>query len=451
MISILVVVVISLISSQKINSLISYAEQVSRTDKVINLLTQIEKQLINAENSQRGFYVTKDTSYLLDFKDVRSNIFQTFDSLKKVITVQDHRNDLVKIKSSAAARLQTLQESFDYAKLGDMQKFEVSVIRGKSQMNDFKNLTQKFEQKQSQLLTQSEAEKKRFEITAPVYLRLIFVISILFQIVALVLIVREFRQRHQYQKDLERKVNELNMSHSELEQIAFIASHDLQEPLRKMRTFGGRLLMQYKETLNESGQMMLSRIDFAARRMQGLIEDLVDYTHLINSTEERKLVSLNECVEEVKNSLANLFQNRKVSLEVAELPSIEGYPFQLHLLFTNLIHNSIKFSKTDEAPVINITYDLVHGEALHLPHGPIAETFIKISVTDNGIGFENEFAKKIFVMFQRLHNQHSSYGGKGIGLSICKRVMTNHNGHIDAEGQPGQGATFNLYFPTNIN
>ena len=206
--------------------------------------------------------------------------------------------------------------------------------------------------------------------------------------------------------------------------------------------------MQYKDSFDEDGRMMLSRIDFAARRMQGLIEDLVDYTHLINSNEEKQKVDLNTCIEEVQNSLANIIQNRKVEFSISELPVIDGYPFQLRLLFTNLIHNSIKFSKPEQNPVIEITSIQIEGDEVDdVLERSKTETYIKVSIKDNGIGFENEFAKKIFVLFQRLHNQNSSYGGKGIGLSICKRVMTNHNGFIAAEGEPGEGATFNVYFP----
>jgi light-regulated signal transduction histidine kinase (bacteriophytochrome) len=215
-----------------------------------------------------------------------------------------------------------------------------------------------------------------------------------------------------------------------------------------MRTFGGRLLMEYKNTLDESGKKMLTRIDFAARRMQGLIEDLVDYTHLINSNEEKQEVDLNNCIKDVQENLSNLIQNRNVQFSISYLPPIMGYPYQLQLLFTNLIHNSVKFAKPGEDPFIEISSVQIEGDKIQdITERSKTDTYLKVSLKDNGIGFENEFAKKIFVMFQRLHNQNSTYGGKGIGLSICKRVMTNHNGLIAAEGEPDAGAVFNLYFP----
>jgi signal transduction histidine kinase/type II secretory pathway pseudopilin PulG len=444
----LVILIISFISASQLNSLLKYSDQVAITDKVINLLSQVEIQLLAAESSQRGFLVTKDSTYLVDFLKAPKTIYGVLDSLRKVIPDEEHKQDLIKIKYAVATRLQILQETLDYAVTGNKQEFKINVAREKLVMEDFKMQTSKFQKEQVDLMMESEASKRKYEIAAPIYVRVIFLLSMIFHITAFILIVREFRRRHQYQKDLERKIKELNMSHAELEQIAFIASHDLQEPLRKMRTFGGRLLMQYKDSFDEDGRMMLSRIDFAARRMQGLIEDLVDYTHLINSNEEKQKVDLNSCIEEVQNSLANVIQNKSVEFSISELPVIEGYPFQLRLLFTNLFHNSIKFSKQDQKPFIEISSEQVEGDKVEdVAERSKTETYMKVSIKDNGIGFDNEFGKKIFVLFQRLHNQNSSYGGKGIGLSICKRVMTNHNGFIAAEGEPAEGATFNVYFP----
>ncbi|HEX8331433.1 MAG TPA: ATP-binding protein [Segetibacter sp.] len=446
--SLLVILIISYISARQLNSLIKYNDQVAITDEVINLLSKVEIQLLAAESSQRGYLVTKDSAYLDDFIKAPKTIYSVLDSLKRVIPAEEHKQDLIKIRYAVATRLQILQETLDYAVTGNKQEFRINVSREKLVMEDFRLQTSKFQNEQVDLMIESETSKRKYELAAPIYLRVIFILSMIFHLTAFIFIVREFRRRHQYQKDLERKIKELDMSHAELEQIAFIASHDLQEPLRKMRTFGGRLLMQYKDSFDEDGRMMLSRIDFAARRMQGLIEDLVDYTHLINSNEEKQKVDLNTCIEEVRNSLENLIQNRKVEFSISELPVIDGYPFQLRLLFTNLIHNSIKFSKPDQNPVIEILSIQIEGDKVDdILERSITETYIKISIKDNGIGFENEFAKKIFVLFQRLHNQNSSYGGKGIGLSICKRVMTNHNGFIAAEGEPGEGATFNVYFP----
>ena len=404
-------------------------------------------QLYKAESSQRGFLITKDSAYFKEFQTTAKTIYPVIDSLKKVIPGERHKNELIKIYNTVATRFLILQQAIDEFFAGNKLMFDSRVAKGDTLMQDFKVRTLKFENEQVELLKESEANKLRYELAAPAYLRLIFFLTILFQLFSFAVIISEFRRRIAYQKSLEQNIQEINMSHAELEQIAFIASHDLQEPLRKIRTFGGRLLMQNKATISQSGRTMLERMDHSARRMQGMIEDIVDYTNLINSNEEKQEVNLNECIKDVKESLENLITNKRVEMEVSDLPVIKGYPYQLHLLFTNLIHNSIKFSKGGLKPLIQINYFKVEDDSTEFPEKSKSENYIRISMSDNGIGFENEFAKKIFVIFQRLHNQNSKYEGKGIGLSICKRVMANHNGFIKAEGELGQGATFHLYFP----
>lgn len=315
-------------------------------------------------------------------------------------------------------------------------------------MADFTQMALKMKEEELKELKEFTKKKTQFESATPKYVSLVLAVSIVFLILSLIFIIREFRKRYKYQKELENKINELNLSHAELEQIAFIASHDLQEPLRKIRTFTGRLLVQHQSELNDEGKLMMSRLEFAAQRMQGLIEDVVAYTNLINSAEQKKKVELETCISEVKSGIANLIQTTNAIIDARGLPEIEAYPLQLKLLFSNLIHNAIKFSKQGEQPVITITASRtvaadIEAAGISLKNEP----YLIIKVRDNGIGFENEFARKIFKIFQRLHTQHSAYEGKGIGLAICKRVMTNHNGFIDAEGEPGKGATFNLYFP----
>jgi signal transduction histidine kinase len=445
--SILILVVVSIVTSRQVTYLLKYTDQIAKTDQVINLLSEVETQLYKAESNQRGFLITKDSAYFREFQATAKTIYPIIDSLKKVIPDEKHKNDLIKIHNTVATRFMILQQATDDFFSGDKARFDGRVAKGDAMMQDFKTRTLRFQKEQVVLLAESEAKKLKYELAAPAYLRLIFILTLLLQAFSFLVIVKEFRRRFAYQKSLEQNIQEINMSHAELEQIAFIASHDLQEPLRKIRTFGGKLLMQNKETISQSGRTMLERMDYAARRMQGLIEDVVDYTNLINSTEEKQEVNLNDCLRDVQESLENLIENRRVEIKINDLPAVKGYPYQLHLLFTNLIHNSIKFSKQGVKPVIQIEYAKIDNDSKELPEKSSSETYGRISISDNGIGFENEFAKKIFVIFQRLHNQKSKYEGKGIGLSICKRVMTNHNGFIKAEGEVGHSATFHLYFP----
>jgi len=259
--------------------------------------------------------------------------------------------------------------------------------------------------------------------------------------VSFLIITNAFKKRKTYQKILENKIKQLNLSNSEMEQIAFVASHDLQEPLRKIRTFGDKLIKHNSPGLNKDGQKLLEKIAAAASRMQELLNDFINYTRIVQSTEPANLVSLEKVIEEVVIEFKESIDNKKAILKVDKLPEIVGYNYQLHLLFSNLLDNALKFSKAPIPPVIKITM----ADADHTETGD-ERKFIRVTFSDNGIGFEKEFAEKIFIIFQRLHSQNSSYLGKGIGLAICKRVMVNHDGYITASGEVGVGARFNLYF-----
>lgn len=447
--STIIVLFVSLLFFNNLRSLKSYTEAAQQVQKVLNKVQNVQYLLLEAENSQRGFLLTRDSAFVESFERTRRIIYPQVDSLKKLVAGKNKQEKtLIKLRSSIAERYQVLTQTMETGFSRNEALFYQSYVRGKKIMADFNALAAEMERRELIDLLEKNKGRNKYERAAPAYLIIILILSLLFLIVSFILIIKEFRKRYRYQKELEQKINELNMSHAELEQIAFIASHDLQEPLRKIRTFGG-MLTQYKNKVDKEGRLMLERIDASATRMQGLIQDIVDYTNLINSQEQLQEVDLNVCISDAQEKLSNLITNHNATITTHSLRKIKGYSFQLQLLFTNLIHNSIKFQREGIAPLVSITAEEILATTRLNPfnHPLENEPYLLIKVRDNGIGFENEFARKIFVIFQRLHHQRSAYEGKGIGLSICKRVMTNHNGFISAEGEPGKGATFLLYFP----
>jgi light-regulated signal transduction histidine kinase (bacteriophytochrome) len=249
-----------------------------------------------------------------------------------------------------------------------------------------------------------------------------------------------------YQKELVQRLHELNRSYAELEQFTFVASHDLQEPLRKIRTFSDRLASDYSKQLDGKGLMILERMNTSAERLQALIQDITDFTTLINKEEPNLRTDLSWVVQRTLKEYASVIEKQKIEVHFENLPIIAGYPEQLLLLFKCLVDNSIKFSSSDRALLLKIKY---FGIEMHNKDGSslAARNFHKIIIEDNGIGFENEFVEKIFMIFQRLHTQHSNYQGKGMGLAIAQRIMVNHRGFITAKGNPGKGAVFSLFFP----
>lgn len=251
-------------------------------------------------------------------------------------------------------------------------------------------------------------------------------------------------------EELEKKVKErthsLEVSKSELEQFAHISSHDLQEPLRKIKTFAELLKEQVYESIDTDSQRYLDKISATAERMSSSLKSLLSYTKL--HREEKFLqVDLNEAVAHVLQDLELLIIQKKATINVGSLPVIKAIPIQLQQLFYNLINNALKFARRDEPPVVSISSRLVpEEELLEFPTLNRFSLYHEIVVKDNGIGFEQKYAGKIFEMFQRLHSK-AQYEGTGIGLSLVKKVITNHGGEIFALSEPGHGTAFHIILP----
>lgn len=239
--------------------------------------------------------------------------------------------------------------------------------------------------------------------------------------------------------DLEKHIKELN----EFNQVA---SHDLQEPLRKIQTFISRINDKDKANMTETGKEYLSRMERASNRMRVLINDLLQYSKANRSEKKLTPTNLNEVLN---NSLVELSQNiedKKAIINYPELPVVNGIPFQLQQLFTNLLSNSLKYSKDNSTPIIAISYSEIIAKTETLLKDRSTKKYYKIKFTDNGIGFEQEYAEKIFLLFNRLHGK-TEYQGTGVGLAICEKIVQNHKGAIFAKSNPNEGATFTIYLP----
>ena len=238
----------------------------------------------------------------------------------------------------------------------------------------------------------------------------------------------------------------LEANNKELQAFNYVASHDLQEPLRKIQTFISRLEDTEADVLTESGKLYLNRIQSASKRMRILIDDLLQFSRTTRAEKTFEKANLNELLENSKLELAELIREKKAVIQNNELPDLRVIPFQIQQLFTNLIGNSIKYSKTDTIPTIEISGSIVKGQSEELLPKSAQEKFLKIVVSDNGIGFSNDYADKIFELFSRLHNK-DEYSGTGIGLAICKKIVENHKGYIFAKGIENQGSQFTIYLP----
>jgi light-regulated signal transduction histidine kinase (bacteriophytochrome) len=239
-------------------------------------------------------------------------------------------------------------------------------------------------------------------------------------------------------------IERLESANRDLDRFAFMASHDLQEPLRKMLMFSDRLAHKYKNILDDEGKMFISRIQHAGERMQALIKDIL----LFSKTSIEKPVfvetNLNEILGEVLSEMENVIKEKNAIINAEPLSNLYVNPVLMRPLFHNLISNAIKYSKKDVQPLVKIYSEFSAGQ-----NGPDAEVknkYCRIYVEDNGIGFDQKYSEQIFGMFKRLH-LHSEFEGTGIGLALCKKIVEEHNGFITARSKVNEGSTFIISLP----
>lgn len=245
-------------------------------------------------------------------------------------------------------------------------------------------------------------------------------------------------------EDESRQRQELARSNAELQEFAYIASHDLQEPLRKIQAFGNRLQETFGDNLGDRGQDYLKRMHKAAERMQALINDLLTLSQVTTKAQPFARVNLNQVTQEVLSDLELRIEQTSGQVEVGDLPTIEADPLQMRQLIQNLISNALKFHRVGVKPVIK-----VNSQIIDIEQGTVEKlvvTHCQITIEDNGIGFDKKYLDRIFNVFQRLHNR-SEYEGTGMGLAICRKVVERHGGSITATSTPGQGATFVVTLP----
>ena len=246
------------------------------------------------------------------------------------------------------------------------------------------------------------------------------------------------------QVQLEQTIDDLQRSNANLQEFAYAASHDLQEPLRKIHFFAERLESSIGPLLKEEDKRMFNRMESATQRMRVLIDDLLAYSKVSVPTPLQKDVALQEVVQDVLTDLEASINEKGATITTDALPVVKGDDVQLRQLFQNLLSNALKYTSEGVAPVVNIRY-----ERSVLKLNGTEQTFHCIAVTDNGIGFEQQYAERIFQVFQRLHGK-SEYPGTGVGLAIAQKVVINHHGILKAKSEPGHGATFSVYLPITL-
>lgn len=276
--------------------------------------------------------------------------------------------------------------------------------------------------------------------------------------VRLIGVTQDITEQKQFEEELNRLVTERTLElqnknlqleniNKELEQFTYAASHDMQEPLRKVNTFSSFLLENHAEQLDERGKSYLSRIGTSVLRMKNIIDDLLNYSHQTREEQEFEQVDLNKILQDVEADLEVNIEQKKAVITRDAFPMLVGVPTQMNQLFSNLYSNALKFTNPEVPVVINIRNEMLQpGDVAERNELDKHQQYLKITFSDNGIGFEQQYAEQIFSLFKRLHGK-TDYEGTGIGLGLCKKIVQNHRGTIWAQSQPNKGSTFFIMLP----
>lgn len=425
-----------------------YTQLVEHTQSVLWVSEELISSLKDIETGQRGFIITGAKQHLKPYLEGKEKVFSRLDTLKTLVADNPvQQRSLFKIEEMVNEKIKYVD--YNIATIKKHKSLELdSFEKGRKTMENLRIWISTFQNNEKSILETRVRSKVHGQSLLPIYQIMLAVASFALLLISFYLIYTELKNRFKFQQALESKIEELNRSNTELEQFAYVASHDLQEPLRKIRAFCDKLQVRQKMVLNEDGKETLDKVSTSAARMQILIDDLLNFSRLVNhKTHSLVKVKLNLIIEEIIGEFSEIITQKNATFSIAELPELKAYSFQMKQLFLNLISNSLKYTKEGVNPHIIIGYTTVQGRDIPQLSSVHEESiFHKITVQDNGIGFEEEYCEKIFVIFQRLHNRNT-YQGTGVGLAICRRVMNNHKGFIFAEGKSYEGATFSIYFP----
>jgi signal transduction histidine kinase len=261
-------------------------------------------------------------------------------------------------------------------------------------------------------------------------------------------VMHDITEIKKVQKSLESKVEELNRSNQDLEQFAYVASHDLQEPLRKIRAFGDRLQTKYSSNIAEEGLDYIKRMQSASERMQTLIDDLLTFSRVTRTDEGYVEVDLHDQLKKIIEDLEFTIEKKNATIDLMVNHNICAIPGQIRQLFQNLISNAVKFTNEGVPPLVEIKSEILRGDAFNEEQLLQNKDYCRITIRDNGIGFDQQYSEKIFELFQRLHTRNE-YQGTGIGLAVCKKIVEKHNGIIKVNSKQNEGTLFTIILPVN--
>lgn len=466
-ITVSVIVGNALLARKTINSLSDTQSSLLNASEVLNALNNLHILILSAETGQRGYLLTENEEYLAPYTDSLSDLQKQVNEVAEINSELPGQKDrILNLLAVTELKLEELKTTVALA-LADKEGTAIRMVLTGRGRNLYQQIRTHFDEieaaetdfREALFVKLAKAEK---EAKVTFLLSAITSALLLFGMVFLARINIRIEQKFHSELEEQNKVlaakveertNELNIysqelkrSNRELEDFAFVASHDLQEPLRKIRAFGARLQTTYANDLDPKGYDYINRMRNAAERMSDLISDLLEFSRITTRGKDFVEVDLNQTVATILDDLEIAITESKATIKLCELPVIEADASQMYQLLLNLISNAVKFKQADIAPVIHFEYELKENlqDTLNL-----SQDWHIITIRDNGIGFEQEYADKIFAPFQRLHSR-DEYKGTGIGLAVCRRIVERHHGTISATSTVGKGAVFSVQFPADL-
>jgi signal transduction histidine kinase len=424
-------------------------------------LDQTYISIIAAEASQRGYVISLDPYYLQNYGERRQQIGERLEGLKSLVASDDPKIELINdLEAKIADRMALADKVIEVRQQGGIPAVVNSGLfeQGRVKMLAVRDAVGAIQAVETDLFNARAEESRRSTVSTRNTFILVNLLVIAVSILAFYFNRRYLREHRESEEKLteanemlETRVEErtlalgdankeLERSNRELQDFAYVASHDLQEPLRKIQAFGGRLDSKFGGDLGDEGRDYLDRMLNSAQRMHVLINDLLTFSRVTTQAKPFVPTDLAKVADEVIGDLEIALQTNNGKIEVSDLPVIEADALQMRQLLQNLLGNALKFHRSDVPPVIQLT-----GTIEPAPNSESADVCV-LRVADNGIGFDEKYLDRIFTPFQRLHGR-GVYDGTGIGLAVCRKITERHGGTLTAESTPGVGSTFIARLP----
>lgn len=436
---------------------------INNTLQTVNLIKDLNRELLAAESSQRGYLLTRDPEYLGPYHQtltvVDKLLAELEDSTANFPAQTKYFESLRGYVSDKVDEMQRIVALTDREEIRAAVR-QIKTDRGIELMRTISQVLSEMERQELQQLSKSKvvaAENREFILMALLLangIGLILSLGVFYTWYRNASKVAELNSAlARANAELEEKVGvrtqallqyseELQRSNRELEEFAFVASHDLQEPLRKIRAFGDRLQQKYSAELGETGADYVVRMQAASERMSALIDDLLSFSRVTTKQRPFVAVDLHAVMHSVLDDLDYAIEDSGAQVHIDPLPNIDADGIQMAQVFMNLITNSLKFHAPGHRPVVTVTCEV----NLMSPLADDDRNWCRLQFADQGIGFEAQYAERVFSLFQRLHGR-DEYSGTGIGLALCRKIIERHGGSISAQSEPGEGAVFTILLP----